>query len=416
MAGEREAIEKNAKASATPATYYTTGLDLLDLCVGGAPGCYGFPGGYIVNFVGDKSAGKTLLAIEMLVANKMKFGKKFHPNHDDSESGCTFDTMKMYKVDLYGDFEPRKSNTVEEMDANVGLWLDSLGKEGRGIYVVDSLDGLSDEEHEERAAVRKKLQAKGETVENKDSYGMGAAKFLSQDFFKTKAGEIQNHDALLIIVSQVRENLEPGMFKPKYVRSGGKALDFYSHTCLWLSTVSKIVRKVGNESRVVGVVVQAETKKSKTPRPYRKCRFSLYFDYGLDNIGSNIDYLFDLRNDDGSLKPDAETVPWAGKSASFNERIAWLKEKGLYDGVKNAKKAETGNTAISADWLSNHIQSTPELKAAYEESWGVTMSRTALIKMCEDDPKMATELTARVRAKWEQIEAECLSGRKGKYG
>lgn len=45
----------------------------------------------------------------------------------------------------------------------------------------------------------------------------------------------------------------------------------------------------------VGVVVKAKTTKSKTPRPFRECFFSFLYDYGLDNIGTSIDYLFDLR-------------------------------------------------------------------------------------------------------------------------
>ena len=413
MSEARKAIEGAEIPKAQ--TWYTTGLDLLDLCVGGAPGAFGFPGGYIINFVGDKSAGKTLLYIEMLIANKRRFGKVFKPNHDDSESGCTFDTKALYGVDLMEGKEPTKSATVEEMDANVGNFLSGLGKNGKGIYVVDSLDGLSSNDNEERAEVRMKLAASGKDVENRGSYGMGSAKFLSQDFFKTKAGMIQNHDALLIIVSQVRENLEPGMFKPKYTRSGGKALDFYAHTCLWLSTVRKIIKKVGDEERVVGVIVQAETKKSKTPRPYRKVRFSLYFDYGMDNIGSNIDYLFDLRKDDGSLKPGADSIPWKGKQASFQDLLAWLKEIGEYEGVKLAKRKETGTSAIGAEWLGNHLQTTPELKAKLEETFGQTMSRDALVKACEDSPSMAEELTQRVREKWEAIESSMSSERKPKY-
>ena len=39
--------------------HFSSGSDLLDLALGG-----GFPWGKVVNIVGDKSTGKTLLAIE----------------------------------------------------------------------------------------------------------------------------------------------------------------------------------------------------------------------------------------------------------------------------------------------------------------------------------------------------------------
>lgn len=412
MAGIKETLAARNEKKET--IYYSTGLDLLDLCIGGGEG-FGLKGGYIYNFVGDKSAGKTFLAIETLVANKHRFGKSFHPNHDDAESGCTFDTQSMYGMDLYGAKPPRKSNTVEEMDANLGCWLDEI-EQDPGIYVVDSLDGLSSEDKEERADVRQALMEKGKPVEDSGSFGMGSAKFLSQEFFKTKAGAINNTKAILIIVSQVRTNLEPGLYKPKHTRSGGKALDFYAHTCLWLTTIRKIIRKVDGEERIVGAYVQAETKKSKTARPYRKVRFSLYFDYGMDNLGSNIDYLFDLRNDDGSIRETpASAIAWSGKACTFQDLLQWLKDNDAYDTAKEFKRAETGKAALSQEWVSSYIQKVPALKEKLEEDYGVTMTRDQIIAMCENDPEKAAELTARVRAKWEGIEESMLSNRKPKY-
>ena len=50
---------------------YSTGCDLLDLTVGGGERM-GFPGGWIINLVGDSGAGKTLAAIETI--NRMVWG------------------------------------------------------------------------------------------------------------------------------------------------------------------------------------------------------------------------------------------------------------------------------------------------------------------------------------------------------
>lgn len=416
MAGERKALEESAApvVSHAPEVWYTSGCDLLDLVVGGGLGM-GFPGGYIVNFVGDKSAGKTALSVEMLVANKVRYGKDFNPNHDDAESGYTFDTQRMYGVDLYEGKEPRKSQTVEEMDANVGLWLDGLGKRGKGIYVVDSLDGLSNEDQEDRADERKAQLAKGDEVHNKGSYGMGTPKFLSQDFFPTKATAIQNANALLIIVSQVRENLNAGMFGKKLKRSGGKALDFYAHTAVWLATVRKIVKKVNGEERVVGVLVEARTEKSKTPRPYRSCRFSFYFDYGIDNTGTGLDFLFDLRTPEGELSKAAEAVAWRGKSASFKEILDWLKKVNLYEVAQDEKRRQGQRAVLSAEWVGDWIREDPDRKALFEAEFGVSMTREALIREIDNNPEMRAELKERVIAKWEAIEASMKTDRPPKY-
>ena len=410
--GDIRAAAAETQSKGAP-LFFTTGLDLLDLCVGGGVG-YGFPAGYIVNFVGDKSAGKTLLAIEMLVANKYAL-PKFDPVHDDAESGCTFDTQRMYGIDLYDGEPPEKSRTIEEMDGRVGSWLHRL-KGAPGIYVVDSLDGLANEDLDERAEVRRKLVERGEDVTNKGSYGTATPKFLSQEFFPTKAGEIQDKNALLVIVSQVRENMDPGLYKPKFKRSGGKALDFYAHTCLWLTSLRKIIRKVEGEERVVGVIVRAETKKSKTPRPYRTCVFSLFFDYGLDNIGTNVDYLFDLLDERGNYKPGNETINWSGEGHSFDDLTAWLKEIDEYDTMREMKKQSTGKANLTLEWIDSYIERFPQLAAARLEKFGVSMSREDLIRKIESDPEMKAELTRRVREKWEHIEASVASNRRSKYG
>lgn len=400
-----------------PVRYFTTGSTLLDLVVGGGLGM-GFPAGRIVNFVGDKSSGKTFLALEMLAANAHRIGPKFQHNYDDSETGCTFDTQNLYGLDLVPE-DSRTSETVEEMDANVGLWLRDLKKGQCGIYVVDSLDGLSDADKEARSEERMKALESGKEVKDKGTFGMGTPKFLSQEFFKTKTMEFADKDALLLIISQVRDNLDAFSFK-KYTRSGGKALDFYAHTVVWLANVTKIKVK----DRVVGVVIEAKTEKSKTPRPYRSCRLSVYFDYGVDNIGSNLDYLFDLRGKQGELLKVASNVPWDAKPANKENMTAFLESAGLLERVKEEKKRRTKSAQLSMDfideWLDEYEMDLvgDELKAHMDrkkEFFGRTYTRDELIREIESNPEMEAELERRVIAKWEEAESEIKTDRRSKY-
>jgi RecA/RadA recombinase len=76
--------------------YINTGNTLLDLVVGGAPNVLGYPVGKFVNIVGDKSAGKTFLANEMIAYAYHNFDKKkFKWIYDDCEAGYSFDTVSM---------------------------------------------------------------------------------------------------------------------------------------------------------------------------------------------------------------------------------------------------------------------------------------------------------------------------------
>jgi len=71
--------------------YFTTGCTLLDLAFGGSKGVLGIASGDIINIPGASSSGKTLLAMDMIAANKYKCKDKLKFVFDDAESGNTFD-------------------------------------------------------------------------------------------------------------------------------------------------------------------------------------------------------------------------------------------------------------------------------------------------------------------------------------
>ena len=388
-----------------------TGCDLLDLAVGGGVG-YGFPLGKIINIVGDKSSGKTFLAIELIAAtfNHSVFKDRLVWKFDDGENGFTFDTKTLYNMEIIPKEKKKheKSETVEEFYCNYRSFLESLSKDQFGIYVLDSLDGLSSKEVQDRGDQRFTKFKKGESFD-KGSYQMGSAKFLSQEFFKNVTALTEEKNTLLIIVSQTRDKID-AMF-PTQTRAGGKALDFYAHTALWLSTISKIEKK----GRAVGVVVKALCKKSKTPRPFRSCVFTLLFDYGVDNIGSNLDFLFDLRGKDGKLNIAANSILWSGEKCediSVKSLLNFIKEQdreSLFKEVKKQLKGLTGKGPIR-EWILQQ----EDLKGPFEEKFGLVMKRSELITWIEDNNKQA-ELTERVREKWEQIENEIRTKRQKKY-
>jgi len=227
-----------------------------------------------------------------------------------------------------------------------------------------------------------------------------------------------------VIISQVRENIQPFSFE-KYTRSGGKALDFYAHTVLWLATLKKIVKK----EKSVGVVVKAKTTKSKTPRPFRDCQFSIVFDYGIDNIGSNLDYLYVLRTDKGELTPASKSISWGGdnKKQSLGSVRKWLKTQACPienprsgpNRIENALELFLKkNDKINLDLVLNWIEEFPELKKAYDKEFGgdggKTFSREALIKHIENN-NLENELAEKVIEEWESTENSIASSRKKRY-
>lgn len=408
------------KKKAAPAMMLT-GCDLLDLLVGGDKGVYGLPFGTIVNIIGDKSAGKSFLKNEIIAANHWALGDSMRWESDDCESGDTFDTTRLYGFDIHpagrrigSKKDIEDSATIEEMDAKVSLFLESMDEGQVGIYAVDSLDGLSDATREAMEAGRLGQLKNGKDVKDPGDYGAQIAKFLSQQFFRTKHKKLEDAGVSLILVSQIRDKMNAATYGPKWEVSCGKALEFYCHTRIFLKTVLQI--KKGD--RVVGAYVEATTIKSKTPRPYRKVYYSVYFDYGLDNIGSNIDYLFDLRTDKGEIIKDAASaIVWESgkKQKDLAGLTAWLDETGLKEACRTAKKEKTGNSTLSVAWILEWEGSSPEIHEKFLEAFGKEFSRDELITMCEKNPEMREELTRRVREKWEAAEDAVATNRPSKY-
>ena len=388
-------------------TRFQTGCKLLDMVVGGAKGVYGFPSGRFINIVGDKSAGKTFLSNEIIAwAYHNIDKKKFRWVYDDCESGYSFDTQSMYGFDIMPD-EPIRSTTVEEAFCNISDFCDSLKDDQCGIYVLDSLDGLTSQEQDDRADERLKA-FHNDKVFDKGSYGMGKQKYLSQEFFPQLCSKIQDKNILVIIISQVRENVDMFSFE-KFTRSGGKAMDFYAHTVLWLATAQKIIKK----DRSIGVVVKAKVTKSKTPRPFRECFFSFLYDYGLDGTGTSIDYIYDLRTPKGDLTTKAKAIQW-GESGELdldklkkfledNDLVEKFEESSYYDGK------------YSAEDIFDFIQKKKSYRELYADSFGQSMTREEMITWIEDNDKI-DELNERVEDKWEDTEASIKSNRKKKYG
>ena len=320
-----------------------SGSDVFDCVLAG-----GYPFGRIVNLVGDKSAGKTLLSSEAVAKARKKYGDKLKWYYDDAEVGYAFNSMTLYGFEIFHENQDSGSYTLEEFEASLDAQLDALEEDEYLIYVLDSLDSLTTEEEIALYAKRKKALAEGKDAPG--SYNMDKQKKLSS-FFRMMRKKIGQKKCLLIITSQVRANIGV-MFGAKYVRMGGKALDHYASQIIWLAEAEKNMKK----GRAVGVTTKAKTTKNKMGLPFRECFVNILFDYGVDNISTNLDFLYDLKTD-------------AGKSKG-NERLNW-------DGTMYTPKA-----------LISHIE-----KNNLEE-----------------------ELTKRVKDKWNSIEDEIsqIKGRKKK--
>jgi recombination protein RecA len=262
----------------------------------------GWARGRIINIVGDGSSGKTLLALEaafwffqnMIGKTSKNFPvvKNLTIIYDNAERVMDFLLEQMYGEDFVNFVTwNQNSETVEQWGRNVARNVSSL-KDGEALlYITDTLDALVPAEGKKRF-----LEAAKSDKKEDATYGTEKAKYLSQSFFSNLCSIMEGKDATLIIISQVRENINV-MFGEKYHRAGGKALDFYTHQVVWLAEMEKLKKTFKGHERVYGIRTKAKFKRNKTAKPFREAELILLFDYGLDDVGTNIAWLFGPKKD-----------------------------------------------------------------------------------------------------------------------
>ena len=405
-----------------------TGCAILDIFFGGGKGL-GIPYGTMVNFCGLPSSGKSLIGNEMIAAEHHRRKEKFFHQYEDSEGGNDFDTVEMYNYDIMGNnlllkhpqakkMKPAPE-TVEEFDSRLTIFLKMLPKDAYGIFFQDSLDAITDASNQDRAEKRAKAYEKGETFDE-GTYGTGGAKFLSQEFFKNQGAKIRQRKAIVGIISQVRDKLGAKQYDPNKLRTtGGRSKKHWMGIEVWFKVICDL--KNENSDLVNGIYVEVTGVKSRDGRMKRKARFIYYSDYGIDDVGSSIDYLFDLRSSSGELRKSlAKDIPWGGPGkpkADLAGVTAWLKEdENRLTAYRNFREEIDGKKTIKASTVIEFSQTTPELTAAFIEYFGKTYTREELHLACRQDPAMKKELDKRVRNKWEEAEEAAKSGYGRKYG
>jgi recombination protein RecA len=253
--------------------FVSTGCTLVDCALGG-----GFALGRVANIVGDKSTSKTGLATECLI--------NFCRAYPEGLAAyrvvvAAFDNQFAQAMGLpleKIDFGERLA-TVEGWYRDLEKFVDAcLKADAPGIYVLDSLDALSDEAELERDF--------GEAT-----FGGNKAK-KSGELFRRLTAKIESSKVLLLVISQVRDNIG-AMFGEKHKRSGGKALDFYASQIMWLAHLGQLSKTISKEKRVYGITVKANVKKNKIAMPFRQCEFEFHFGFGIEDVISNLNWLED---------------------------------------------------------------------------------------------------------------------------
>lgn len=273
----------------TDIKFIPTGSRLLDLALGG-----GWAQPRVANIVGDKSTGKTLLAIEACANFSRLYGSgkedigyretehAFLPKYAETLG------MPLKRLDNWDNRNQRLTRRLRTVED----WFDDISdviaaqkeKDARRpppyLYLVDSLDAMSDADEQERDI-------------RKGTYGGKKPKVISE-LFRRLVSDMEQYNVTLLIINQVRSKI--GIhFGRDVERTGGRALDFYASQAIYLADIGKDKRTVRGQDRVTGVNIMAKVDKNKISNSYRSVTFPIRFGYGVDDVRSCLNWLYELR-------------------------------------------------------------------------------------------------------------------------
>ena len=310
-----EPPEKKKEYDGDFAHVVSTGSTLLDLAIsGGRVRGGGLPGGVLVEAFGPSGSGKTVVLCQIAGGVQRQGGSIFFR---DPEARLNRQFATMFDLDVE-EMEIDHPDTIPEVFEPIRKWEPEPEGNLHGVF-VDSLAALS---------TNLELESK-----DGDKMGMRRAKEFSEQLRKT-CRVITEKKFLVVCSNQVRSSGDTYPGAEKTSAAGGYAIGFYASTRLKFSNPKKIkVTKAINKKeveRVVGVTTEVEVYKNSIWKPYRSAPLTIIFDYGIDNIRENLQYL---------KKMSGSTVYTLGDTKlgkSLDESIRIIEEDGLEKKLEEA--------------------------------------------------------------------------------
>ena len=302
-------------SNATPTDikeFISTGSSVLDLAISNRPNG-GVAVGRITEINGLESSGKSLIGTHILAETKKKGGVAVYI---DTETSVSREWLETIGVDvsklLYLHVE-----TVEDIFECIESIIVKIRESDRDRLVsilVDSLAG---------ASTKVEMEADFE----KDGWATSKAIIVSKAMRKITQ-MIGRERIALVFTNQLRQKLGV-MFGDPWTTSGGKALPFHASTRIRLKNMGQI--KVGAKNDVIGMKCRAQIIKNRLGPPLRHADFNLYFDSGIDDMGSWLTVLKDHK----LLKIAGAwyTLEYKGKDIKFQSKD-FEKKLEEHDGLK----------------------------------------------------------------------------------
>ena len=290
----------------------STGSTLLDLAIsGGRKRGGGIPAGIFVEIFGPNSAGKTVLLCEIAGEVQRQGGEIMF---QDTEGRLDLQFADIFDAKI-SDKNYANPKLVKEMFQSVEDW---EPKEKPNVVNGIFIDSL--------AALSTSLE-----MDNKegDKMGMKRAKDFSEGFRKACL-ILSEKNRLMVASNQIRDNTDQGGIT--VTAPGGRAPGFYASLRLRLMNPKELRDKKtihGKEtSRTYGISTEIKVFKSSVWKPYRTANVYIVFDYGVDDIRANLQFIKDFTSN------KIYTIGGENLNKSMDISIGMIEDGGLEKQLK----------------------------------------------------------------------------------
>ena len=256
--------------------WISTGSDLLDIAISNREHA-GLPVGRIIEFAGLEGSGKSMLAAHVIAETQRRGGVGFY---FDTENAASKEFWEALGLDTSAKaLRVFAMEKIEDIFNTIEAVIASARKHDSKMLitiVVDSIAGAT-------TAVEQ------EAEHGKDGWNTSKAIIISKALRKitTMIGEQR---ILLIFTNQLRQNLAAANnpHAEKFITPGGKAIPFHASVRVRLTNKGKIKNKDG---LIIGNKCIVNVVKNRMGPPNRKVEFNLYYDSGIANPASWVDFM-----------------------------------------------------------------------------------------------------------------------------
>ena len=284
--------------------WISTGNSLLDLAISNRKNG-GLPVGRICSLEGQESSGKSLIAAHIL-ANTQKMGG--YGALFDTENAAAPEFWKSVGVSIK-DLGYIQVFTVEEIFSKMEELIGVVRKRDDKRLVTIVVDSLT------QASCETEMQSQ----HGKDGYNTSKAIIVSKACRKI-TGLIGQQRILVVFTNQLRMNMKAMAFGDPWVVPGGKAMAYTASVRIRLSNLGQL--KVGG--KIIGNKCKAVVTKNRMGPPKRNAIFEIYYDSGIQNLKSWLDFLKDngkAKKDDDKYKIKLESGTVSVNVSEFVEKI-----------------------------------------------------------------------------------------------